>query len=266
MEDVESVEYSNDRNLKGQVSTPLLNTREAARFLRVSEASIRRWTDAGLLATQRVGRRRARRFTEDDLRQFMGGGGQDARASTHQEAESAVSLRGVDLAAPCHLSTYFSSDEGRFRLAIPFLAAGLRAGSPCFLMASGDKLRAYAKALEAEGVDMDVAAESGRLVIKSAPGRTAGEAMEFFEAAWGRALQNGPAVIRLVGDMAAVLEAFDSVDDMMTFEESYDLVARRYPVAAICQYDVRSFDGVALLRSLKAHPDVFGLGLGNFLI
>jgi transcriptional repressor of dcmA and dcmR len=247
------------------LSTPLLNTREAARYLRVSEASIRRWTDAGLLATQRVGRRRERRFTEDDLRQFVTRGRQDARA-THRKAEAAVSIRGVNVAVPCHVSTYFGSDEGRFRLAVPFLAAGLRAKSPCFLMASEERVMAYAKAFATEGVDMGAAVESGRLVIKAAPGRTATEAMEFFEEAWGRALGSGAAVIRVVGDMASVLEAFDSIEGMMSFEETYDLVARRYPVASICQYDVRAFDGVGLLRSLKAHPDLYGPGLGNFLI
>ncbi|TMB60947.1 MAG: helix-turn-helix domain-containing protein, partial [Chloroflexi bacterium] len=34
----------------------LLTTREAATFLKVSEASIRRWTDSGLLPARRVGR------------------------------------------------------------------------------------------------------------------------------------------------------------------------------------------------------------------
>lgn len=247
------------------MSSPLLNTREAAQFLRVSEASIRRWTDAGLLATQRVGRRRERRFTEDDLSQFMSRGRQDVGA-THRKADSAVSIRGVNLAVPSHLSTYYASDEGRFRLAIPFLAAGLRAENPCFLMASEEGLPAYAEAFAAEGIDIGAAAESGHLVTKSAPGGSTEEAMGFFEGAWGRALENGPKVIRVVGDMAQVLEAFGSVDDMMAFEETYDLVERRYPVASICQYDVRAFGGEGLLRSLKAHPDVFGLGLGNFLI
>jgi hypothetical protein len=37
-------------------------------------------------------------------------------------------------------------------------------------------------------------------------------------------------------------------------------------VAALCQYDVRVFDGVSLLRTLKAHPDAFSLNLGNFLL
>jgi hypothetical protein len=42
-------------------------------------------------------------------------------------------------------------------------------------------------------------------------------------------------------------------------------MCRRYPVVVICQYDVREFDGEALLRALKAHPDLFALGVGTFL-
>src|SRR2546427_3668084 len=56
------VKYSTER---------LLNTAEAARFLRVSQASIRRWSDSGLLAARRVGRRRERRFSEAGLQAFM---------------------------------------------------------------------------------------------------------------------------------------------------------------------------------------------------
>lgn len=247
------------------VRDQFLNTREAAEFLRVSEASIRRWTDAGLLSTQRVGGRRERRFTEEDLRQFMTRGQQATRAGS-QGVDHEVSLRGVNLAVPCHLSSYYGSDEGRLRLAVPFLAAGLRAANPCFLSASGKLLEAYRQAFEAEGVDIGAAVELGRLVICTPPGPTAGEALAYWEEAWGRALEKGPAVIRVVGDMASEIEVFASVQDMMAYEESYDLLARRYPVATLCQYDVRAFDGVTLLRSLKAHPDVFGLGLGNFLV
>src|SRR2546421_7406212 len=53
------------------ISEDLLNTAEAARFLRVSQASIRRWSDSGLLQAQRVGRRRERRFRESDLATFV---------------------------------------------------------------------------------------------------------------------------------------------------------------------------------------------------
>jgi hypothetical protein len=51
----------------------------------------------------------------------------------------------------------------------------------------------------------------------------------------------------------------------MRFEEAYEVMCRRYPVAAICQYDVREFNGEAMLRVLKAHPDLFEHRLGTFL-
>jgi hypothetical protein len=58
---------------------------------------------------------------------------------------------------------------------------------------------------------------------------------------------------------------FPSEDAMLRFEQAYEVMCRRYPVAAICQYDVRDFDGVAMLRVLKAHPDLFEQRLGTYL-
>lgn len=49
----------------------LLDIKQAARFLQVSETSLRRWTNAGQLACLRVGRKRERRFRRADLLAFM---------------------------------------------------------------------------------------------------------------------------------------------------------------------------------------------------
>ena len=50
---------------------PLLDIEQAARFLNVSETSLRRWTNDGRLACLRVGRRRERRFRKADLLAFL---------------------------------------------------------------------------------------------------------------------------------------------------------------------------------------------------
>src|SRR5205809_7509036 len=76
----------------------LLNTAEAARFLRVSQASIRRWSDSGLLAARRVGRRRERRFNEADLQAFM-----QQPSTTHAAADaSTVNVGGARVEVPGH--------------------------------------------------------------------------------------------------------------------------------------------------------------------
>src|SRR6266516_7235019 len=102
----------------------LLNTAEAARFLRVSQASIRRWSDSGQLPSRRVGGRRERRFKESDLAAFL-----DFQATTN--SASGVVVGGIAIAAPAHLATFYSTDTGLLRVTLPFLAEGLRLGEPC---------------------------------------------------------------------------------------------------------------------------------------
>src|SRR5437879_12576237 len=46
----------------------LLDIKQAAQFLKVSETSLRRWTNAGRLACLRVGRKRERRFRSEERR------------------------------------------------------------------------------------------------------------------------------------------------------------------------------------------------------
>jgi transcriptional repressor of dcmA and dcmR len=240
----------------------LLNTAEAARFLRVSEASIRRWSDAGLLASHRVGRRRERRFTESDLVQFLNRA--DKPSVLAQPA--VIHVGGVPIPVPSHLAAFYSSDAGRIRLAVPFLMEGLRSGQPCFLAATHEVLAIYMKALEnQDGFDLDRAIASGRFSAVGFDGATVDGAISFWEGKFADALSNSPSVIRHVGEMATVRWMFPSEDAMLRFEQAYEVMCRRYPVAAICQYDVREFDGVAMLSVLKAHPDLFERRLGTFL-
>jgi excisionase family DNA binding protein len=244
------------------VSQELLNTAEAARFLRVSQASIRRWSDARLLPSHRVGRRRERRFAESDLVQFLNRGEKPSAPSQ----PVALDVGGVSIPVPGHLATFYSSDAGRTRLTIPFLADGLRFGQPCLLVATNDILKVYMEALRnLDGFHLSQAEASGQFTAVGFDGATAERAVSFWEGKFADILSRGPALIRHVGEMACVRPMFPSEDEMLRFEEGYEVMCRRFPVSAICQYDVREFDGVAMLRVLKAHPDLFEQRLATFL-
>lgn len=244
------------------MSQEWLNTAEAASFLRVSEASIRRWSDAGLLAGHRVGRRRARRFAESDLIQFMNRG----ETQSVQAQPAVIHVGGVSIPVPSHLATFYSSDAGRLRLTVPFLADGIRSNQPCYLAGSDEMLKLYFQALtNQEGVDLDRATAGGQFVALAFNGATVETAVAFWEQRFADILSRGPTLIRHVGEMAAVRRMFPAEDEMLRFEQAYEVMCRRYPVAAICQYDVRHFDGVAMLRVLKAHPDLFEHRLGTYL-
>jgi transcriptional repressor of dcmA and dcmR len=245
-------------------SNSLLNTREAAQFLRVSEASIRRWSDSGLLPAQRVGRRRERRFAPSDLREFLGKSSGDRRPAAAEI--SSVNVGGASVPVRSHLAPIYSTDLGGLRLSVPFLADGLRAGQPCFLVAAGPALERYASALsEEQSIDFVEATDSGRLVIIPGPGASVADAIANWERLFGKALAGGPTVLRVAGEMDSEREVFGSEAEMMAYEEAYEVMAKRFPVVTLCQYDAREFDGEIILRVLKSHPDMFAQHLGGFL-
>ena len=228
-------------------------------------ASIRRWSDSGLLPASRVGRRRERRFAQADLVRFLGEPRRDLQAAVGAPSSSVVTVGGVRVPLKSHLAPIYASDAGALRLSVPFLADGLKAGQPCFLVATGEVLKRYLSALgQFEGVDVAASIQNGQLTVLPAPGVNPQDAIGNIERLFGKALESGPMLLRLVGEMACVRHAFASDAEMMTFEEAYDVMSRRFPAIALCQYDAREFNGEVVLRALKAHPDMFER-LGGFL-
>jgi excisionase family DNA binding protein len=247
------------------MSEALLNTAEAARFLRVSQASIRRWSDAGLLPARRVGPRRERRFTKADLTTFMTPAAQ-AIARPRDSIQTEVSVGGTRVPVHSHVATFYSSDDGRLRLTIPFIREGLRLGQPCFLAAAGDVLGGYMHALrEDEGIDVDAASRDGMFVTADGPGDSVEAALAFWERSMSHALASGPTLMRVVGEMISERGVFTSDAEMIRYEVAFNGIAKRFPTVTLCQYDARSFSGEVLFHALRAHPDLYHLGIASFL-
>ena len=195
-----------------------------------------------------MGRRRERRFRESDLLAFM-----EAQTGAARDPLT-ITIAGVTVMPPVHLAPLYSTDAGGLRLTVPFLAEGTRLGQPCFLVAAGDVVDRYAIAMKLDGVE----------IVHFEGGDVAG-ALAQWEDSFAGALARGAKLIRIVGEMSAERTMFSSESEMLAYEEALDVMCKRYPVAILCQYDVRKFDGLALLRALKAHPDLFGLRTGAFL-
>jgi excisionase family DNA binding protein len=248
------------------MSDKLLNTAEAARFLRVSQASVRRWSDSGLLRARRVGRRHERRFTEVDLKGFLSPGRTTTAART-TTIEAGVFIGGTFVPLHSHVATFYNSDEGRIRLTIPFFREGLASGQPCFLVAGGDVLNAYLEALDGQdGIDIIEAIRDQRFTTAPGPGSSVETALRFWEQVLTRSLATGPALLRVVGEMSSARKDFDSDDELIEFEVAFNTIAKRLPTVALCQYDVREFDGDTIFRAIRAHTDLYEIRLGTFLI
>src|SRR2546428_1477224 len=107
----------------------LLNIKQAAELLNVSEISLRRWTNEGRLTCLRVGGRRERRFRRQDLLDFL-------ENLDPRSADDAVLVGGVPVQLGGHLCALYDSGLGRLRLAVPLLAGGVRRGPAGFLPAA----------------------------------------------------------------------------------------------------------------------------------
>jgi transcriptional repressor of dcmA and dcmR len=246
------------------VSEELLNTAEAARFLRVSQASVRRWSDSGLLQARRVGRRRERRFTEADLKRFLAPASK--APNTNRGVPNAVFIGGTAVPLHSHIATFYDTDEARLRLTVPYLREGLIARQPCFLIAEGEVLDAYLHALGSQdGADVDAAIRDQRLVTAPGPGSTVEGALRFWEEALTGALVGGPNLLRVVGEMSSARKGFESDAEMVEFEVAFNTIGKRLPAVSVCQYDVREFSGETIFQAFKAHPDLYTLGIASFL-
>lgn len=178
-----------------------------------------------------------------------------------------VGLPDVMVQAGSHLTTYFSSEAGRLRIAVPFLREGIELGQPCFLIATGKILDRYIKALEKDvKAELAKARLRGLFAMAPAPGRTVAKALAFWDVQIAAVVaSSGPTIVRIVGDMACVKGSFADIHEMLIFERLIGAIIARSPSVAVCQYDVREFDGPSLLAAIKAHPDVSNLGFAKFV-
>lgn len=245
----------------------LLDISEATRFLNVSETSLRRWTNDGLLPCLRIGRRRERRFKRADLLTFGEQPTLTQRTRNGKETSMKTqSLQGEPVAAihGNHLCGIDGNDAGRLDLAVPFLLEGLHRKSVCFLVAPSASQREILKAMKKKRPSLDSDIKAGRLIV-SEHQQTPEEQVIFFEVAMKRAEAKGVESFRVVGDMWG-LRLIVSSKEIVELELGFErLIVARFPVVALCAYDARKFTGVELLDALKDHDDTFRYPMGGRL-
>src|SRR5260370_30051951 len=98
------------------------------------------------------------------------------------------------------------------------------------------------------GSDFERAAASGQFTAVTFDGATVEKAFAFWEGKFADVLSRGPSLIRHVGEMACVRPMFPSEDEMLRFEDGYEVMCRRFPGAVSCQYYVRVSDSDAVIR------------------
>ena len=229
-------------------SEELLDIEKAARFLKVSETSLRRWTNAGRLPCLRVGRRRERRFRRSDLVAFLEEQPGTAR-TTSVAAETATNDHVLE--AGTHLCGLYGSELGRLKMSLSFVSSA-EPGSVTFVLTDVAARETIRRHLQ-EAASRNDGDEPSRVVL--ADYQESGSAqLDYFATELTAAMRAGAKSLRVLGDVTCISRSVEP-EEVVEYELSYDeLIAQRFPVVTLCQYDVRAFPGLALLNALKCHP------------
>jgi len=237
--------------------TELLDIKQAAAFLQVSETSLRRWTNDGRLPCFRLGGRRERRFRRMDLLTLLQA--QPTQGSATPAGAGGAghpTIGGVPAVGGTHLCGLYASPLARANQAAAFLADGLDAGSVCFLVAMPDVRRRILARLARgrPGLQGDIAA--GRLVLSQYAAVASGQ-LRFWHTRLTAATSAGARSLRVVGDVSGGrLARRGAFREVLEYEAAYErLVARRFPVVTLCQYDARHLSGLQASQVLQRHGD-----------
>jgi excisionase family DNA binding protein len=236
---------------------PLLDIKQAAEFLKVSEASLRRWTNSGRLACLRVGRRRERRFRRADLLAFLeeqAPPGEMDTLPTVELASRQVLIDGHALRHGTHLCGLFATEAGLVKLSASFVASGLTAQDRCVLLLRPKARRSVLHQLEKRHPSVTAAVKAGHLVFAEYQSTIEAQ-YDYLRASLAAAILAGARSLRVVGDIADFAEHLGTAG-LSDYENGYvHGIAERFPVVTLCAYDVRRFSGLDILNAFKAHPD-----------
>jgi transcriptional repressor of dcmA and dcmR len=237
----------------------LLDIGEAARFLSVSETSLRRWTNSGALQCLRVGRRRERRFRRADLLAFAEQ--QPSRLAPPDPKATPVSASrppedSITVTRGGHLCALYATDLGRATLAVRFILEGLQEGSMVYVVSSSSATKHLLRYLEDKRPSVQLDIKAGKLVFGDYKKSTRAQIKDF-EAELDKAAAAAAQSFRVFGDVWQMRKK-GSAQRFAEYEAAYDqFIVRRYPVVTVCAYDVRRFSGVEVLEALKVHRDTF---------
>lgn len=231
----------------------LLDIKQAAALLNVTETSLRRWTDAGRLACLRVGTKRERRFRRVDLLAFLEN--QPATAAP-AGAKGITIIGGLPVESGTHLCAFYCSDSARTRLAVGFLADSTSQDSTTVLIGTSHGTREVLAQLGKSS-----RAPDNMTVVEY---RKNGAAqLEMLEGLFVAALRRGYRSMRVVGTEVG---PFGSFGELVEYEEGYQRLSQRFPVVTLCQYDAQKRSGVELCSILSRHADIFRYPVDRLLL
>lgn len=216
----------------------LMNVREAAEYLRVSEMSIRRWTNSGALKCFRVGGKQERRFHMADLEDFL--------KDMHHRNLRPLGFWDLRAQDGAHLTHFYSGKKEALEVSTAYAAEGLKRGERVLAVMPPERSRELMANLKRRGIP----AKKGRLLLSE--GMDSPEAMIRY---LGSVVEE-PGHFRLVGDGAWTLRKNWNLEAIKTLEAAGESMDSKAGRLFLCQYSLEDFSGAHIMMAAELHSHV----------
>ncbi|WP_049923496.1 MEDS domain-containing protein [Halopiger djelfimassiliensis] len=167
-----------------------------------------------------------------------------------------------------HLALLYEDHDAQFASVVPFVRQGLERGERCLYVADDNSREAVREAMQAGGIDVDAATQSGALSIHTKaetyldPGEFDREAMlEFWERSLERATDEGYAGIRAAAEMTWALDSDTSLDLLVEYESILNSLYEDEEYVVLCQYNCDRFPAAVIHDVIRTHPHLIHDGV-----
>lgn len=229
----------------------LLNVRQAAELLNVSEMTVRRWTNAGLLACFRIGKKRERRFYPSDLQQFLEGKTSPPRIEENAPGmparRVALGFGGLDVPDGTHMAHLYADVSEALDVQTFFLHQGIENQETVMVVSPLHHREQLLSSMEHDGLDVAELIRQNRLIHGSGK-QTPLEMAEYIS----HAAASARGRFRLVGDMSWTVNKKWSEEHLRTLEEITNTHLGPGSLF-LCQYSLTKFFGTQTMMALETH-------------
>ena len=221
----------------------LLNIKEAAEILNVSQMTIRRWTNAGSLRCYRIGGKHERRFKLQDLHEYIDRG-------VVPEKPSMVSLGFGNFRVPdgSHLTHLSSHAREGLDIGTSYVLEGLNNRENVLMVAPEDGTEAFIRVLHERGADVDNLRKGGRLYLSQ--GMDSPVSMITYIS---RVAATSGRPFRVFGDMSWTRSRGWTLEALRELEEAANTAMIHSGALFLCQYSLDTFSGLAVMMAVETH-------------
>jgi excisionase family DNA binding protein len=216
----------------------LLNVKEAAVFLNVSEMTVRRWTNDGLLKCYRVGGRRARRFKQEDLLEYLKG---------NVGSYISLGIHGYAVPDGSHVTHLSLNPEESFDVAVSYVIDGLVNQETVCVVSPDVERKRVIETLKQRDIDAGALKKAGRLHFSHGMDTPLEQARQIADVTGSS--QNR---FRIFGDMTWAKDKGWLMNDLHELEKRVNM-SQTQGMLFLCQYKLDRFSGEEAMMALENH-------------